>query len=774
MAANVTLTVNVEQAKAALNQVNSAITQIKLNGNQITIGGHKVAQEMSQVANATEQVANSTAKAGKTSEENISKITRGFNSITGASTKALSQVKNFAKGMVSIWTGIVVAVELAATTFKYFFTNLTESIDKMTTRGQNAIKVAQKNLKAVEQRTKASNELIDKLEKLNSLQTINTDEQRLAQAVVAKLTKEYGDLGITLDQTTGKYNGLYEARMRVDQLERKAAATTLKKQIEAQRDIVNASLAKTFGRGVSLDKTVSGSDFFSFAEEMGMTLGSQNADLLAKKWNSRDLNKQIEVIDQLIQGLSQSDKVLQNAPQAREAMQTLKDYKQQLLDLNSLNTQFVDAEQRLTDSFKAQRDAIEKTRQAVEALQKSYEQQQRANSLAGLDPQDRANALRGEVELLNKKNQIIDQAIELGEQEAKTQQTNVENLKKQLDQKRKQALELDAQNQKDRALIDQINNQSSDPTKTNFHYRDERIKAVNARLVPRQNQLKQVKQELEQIQIQYQEANSSALNYQQAIVKLGEQRQKNLNDIQLKQQQILEINKQIEETRRRAEEAEQQRLQKQQEAIDGVTSSLEKQLEDYNKSDLQKQIESQLAAARNAKGGDLTQDEVDRITFLVTQLHKMKQLEQNRKKTADQQNSLEEIFKGYEQSNMIAQLKKNGLIKEAVLLEAKLNAEKRLGRKLTEDEYQSLKNYVEQQMALQQTQNQIMKSINYRTRDRGQRIITNQLAQKGGFASSVVVDRARDVSKQILAAEIRQYEIQNQIKRTLDDYKVIQ
>ena len=772
MAANVTLTVNVEQAKAALNQVNSAITQIKLNGNQITIGGHKVAQEMSQVASATEQVANSTTKAGKTSEENIHKITRGFNSITGASTKALSQVKNFAKGMVSIWTGIVVAVELAATTFKYFFTNLTESIDKMTTRGQNAIKTAQKNLKAVEQRTKASNELIDKLEKLNSLQTINTDEQRLAQAVIAKLTKEYGDLGITLDQTTGKYKGLYEARMKIDQLDRKAQITALKRQMEAQRDVVNASLAKTFGRNVGLDQTVSGSDFVSFAEEMGMTLLAQNSDILAKKWNTKDLEKQIEVIDQLINGLSQSDKVLQNAPQAKEAMQTLKNYKQQLLELNSLNTQFVDAEQRLTDSFKAQRDAIEKTRQAVQALEQAYEDQQRANSLATLEPQDRANAIRGEVEQLNKKNQALEQAIQMGEEEGKNQRANADALKKSYDQLKEKALSLEEQNKKDEAAIQKIYNQSSDPTKTNYHYREERVKTVNSRLVPRQKQLDEVKKQLEQIQVQYQEANSSALNYQQAIVTLGEQRQKNLNAIQQKEQQILEINQQIEEAKRRADEAEQQRLQKQQEVIDGVTGNLEKQLEDYNKTDLQKQIDNQLSAAKNAKGEDLTQDEVDRITFLVTQLHKMKQLEQDRKKTAEQQNALEEIFKGYEQSNMLAQMKKNGLLKEAVLLEAKLNAQKKLGRELTDAEYQSLKNYVEQQMALQQTQNK--KPTDYKTRDRGQRIITNQLAQKGGFASSVVVDRARDVSKQILAAELRQYEIQNQIKRTLDDYKVIQ
>ena len=769
MAANVTLTVNVEQAKAALNQVNSAITQIKLNGNQITIGGHKVAQQMNQVANATQQVANATAQAGKTSEENINKITRGFQSITGASSKALSQVKIFAKGMVSIWTGIVVAVELAAATFKYFFTNLTENIDKAMIRGQNALKVAQKNLKAVEKRTKASTDLIDKLEKLNSLQSLNTDEQRLAQSIVAKLTREYGSLGISLDQVTGKYKGLYEARMKVDQLQRKAAATALKQQMQAQREIVDASLAKTFGRGIGLDKTVSGSDFFTFAEEMGMTLGSQNADLLAKKWNTKDLEKQIEVIDQLINGLSQSDKVLQNAPEAKEAMQTLKEYKQQLLDLNSLNTLFLEAEQRLTDSFKTQRDAIQKTKEAVEGLQQAYEDQQRANSLAGLDPQDRANALRAEISMLNKKNEILDKTIEYGQAETETRQANAEELKKTYDELKARALELDELNKKDEAQIQKIYNQSNDPTKVDYHYREDRVKAINSRLTPRKKQLEEIKKQLQEVQIQYQEANDDALQHEQAIVNLEEQRQKNLNAIQAKEQQIADINKQIEEAKRRQEQEEQQRLQKQQEAIDNVTSSLEKQIDAFNKTDLEKKIEAALGGAQSAKGDLLTQDEVDRITFLVTQLEKMNQLQQERKKIADQQKAIEGVYNNYQQSQTLSYMKMVGKQKEAVLLEAKLNAEKAKGAALSEEEYQSLKNYVDVQQLLQEATTN-MNGI----KAKGQNIITNQLAQKGGFASSVVVDRAQDVSKEILSVQTRQYDLQQQIKAALDKYSVIQ
>lgn len=768
MAANVTLTVNVEQAKAALNQVNSAITQIKLNGNQITIGGHKVAQQMNQVANATQQVANATAQAGKTSEENIKSITRGFQSITGASSKALSQVKIFAKGMVSIWTGIVVAVELAAATFKYFFTNLTESIDKAMIRGQNALKVAQKNLKAVEKRTKASTDLIDKLEKLNSLQSLNTDEQRLAQSIVAKLTKEYGSLGISLDQVTGKYKGLYEARMKVDQLQRKAAATALKQQMQAQRDIVNASLAKTFGRNIGLDKTVSGSDFVTFAEEMGMTLLAQNSDILAKKWNTKDLEKQIEVIDQLINGLSQSDKVLQNAPEAKEAMQTLKEYKQQLLDLNSLNTLFLEAEQRLTDSFKAQRDAIQKTKEAVEGLQQAYEDQQRANSLAGLDPQDRANALRAEISMLNKKNEILDKTIEYGQAETETRQASAEELKKTYDELKARALELDELNKKDEAQIQKIYNQSNDPTKVDYHYREERVKTINSRLTPRKKQLEEIKKQLQEVQIQYQEANDDALQHEQAIVNLEEQRQKNLNAIQAKEQQIADINKQIEEAKRRQEQEEQQRLQKQQEAIDNVTSSLEKQIDAFNKTDLEKKIEAALGGAQSAKGDLLTQDEVDRITFLVTQLDKLNELQQERKKIADQQKAIEGVFTNYQQSQTLSYMKLVGQQKEALLLEAKINAEKAKGAALTDEEYQSLKNYLDVQQMLQQATSGNKIDIGK------QQIITNDLAKKGGWASSVVVDRAQDINEQILVVQKSQEKLVSNIKDMIDRYSVIQ
>jgi hypothetical protein len=43
-------------------------------------------------------------------------------------------------------------------------------------------------------------------------------------------------------------------------------------------------------------------------------------------------------------------------------MQALIDYRKQLQDLNSIDTQIIDAENRLTEAFKAQKDALKATR----------------------------------------------------------------------------------------------------------------------------------------------------------------------------------------------------------------------------------------------------------------------------------------------------------------------------------------------------------------------------------------------------------------------------
>ena len=410
MAATVTLTVNVEQAKAALNQVNGAITQIKLNGSQITIGGQKVSQEMGDVAKQTEKVTSSTKDLSKETQKTGGALKQMFKGVTKEGKEAVRGVKDFANGLFSVWSAVIIAVEVAAKTFAYFWSNLTENIEKLTVRGQTAIKVAERHQKQVDKQTDSAKQLIKQLQDLNKVQNKTIDEQRLAQSIAIRLNKMYKDLGVTLNEVTGKYQNLYEAEIKIDNIRRRSQNNTLNAEIQAQKDVANAALVKTFGRGIQLDKQVNGKDFFGIAEALGGTMGYQNADLLAKQWNTGDLQKQIKVLESLIGGLSSSEQVVKNSPEALAALQTLQDYQRQLKELNSVESLISAANKRLADSFKNTREAIEKSKQSVEELKKTYEENEKKQKFNSLTNEQQVTSLQDEIKLLNQKNEELEKS----------------------------------------------------------------------------------------------------------------------------------------------------------------------------------------------------------------------------------------------------------------------------------------------------------------------------------------------------------------------------
>lgn len=787
MAVNITLSIDTAQAKQALQNINSTITQIKVNGSDISIGGKKIAQQMQQVGDKAKQTAE---QADRASEQTTRNIINQVRTVTQNIDKGLA---NTAKNFFSIWSVIILGVQLATKTFTYFFENLTESIEKVTIRGNTAIKMAQRMQQQADKKIKTSKDLVNQLVKLNQAENLSIDQQRYGESVVARLNKQYKDLGITLDETTGKYKGVYQALVKLEQKQNSAQAASLRKQIQAQREVVNASLVKTFGRGISLDKNVNGEDFFGIAEQLGGTLGAQNADLLAKKWNTGNLQKQIQVIEELIGGLSDSKMVVENSPEALDALNQLKDLRDELKALNSADKLIEDANKRLAESFKEQAEAIKKAKEQIANLEQTYEDQQRANSLAQLDPEDRANAIRGEVEQLEKRNEVIQKAIEYGQKQAEGKRQNSQQalkwLKEYQDGMKKSEEAMDSAQkkmdenkdviasliEKTKQLKDEQAGEYSEEREKKLLQYSQRIadkvaqnKKLQQQLVSAQKQFNGFKKSATDLEIEYEKQNGITLQHEQAIANLEKERQQNLNKIQQKEQQIAGIVKQVEQARRKAEQEQADRLKKQQDAINDITASYQKQLEAFNKTDYQKKIEDALERAQKAKGADLSQDEIDAIKFYVTQLEKMNQLEEERKTRQQQEKAISDIFGGYQEDQTLAYMKMIGQEKEAILLQAQLNAQKAKGAALTNDELESLKNYVDVQQMIEDATN--ASGIKLNTNG----VITNQLAQKGGFASSVVTDRAQDINKQILSQTKKQTDITTQIRNAVEKYSVIQ
>ena len=100
-----------------------------------------------------------------------------------------------------------------------------EATLKLTHETQKYTTEVQKNLHADTQRVARLKELAELSEK----ETLNNGEMEEANRLIKTLTEKYGDLGISIDATTGKIVGMTSAT---------------KKMSEAQKAVLQAALAR--------------------------------------------------------------------------------------------------------------------------------------------------------------------------------------------------------------------------------------------------------------------------------------------------------------------------------------------------------------------------------------------------------------------------------------------------------------------------------------------------------------------------------------------------
>lgn len=126
--------------------------------------------------------------------------------------------------------------------------------------------------------------------------------------------------------------------------------------------------------------------------------------------------------------------------------------------------------------------------------------------------------------------------------------------------------------------------------------------------------------------------------------------------------------------------------------------------------------------------------------------------------------NLQNDLKSKGENLQLQAMKAAGFGKEAAQLEALRNAEKTKGSKLTEEEIAQVKKLSDLQYELANMNMNV--SI-------GRGTMTNELASRGGFASSVVTDSKTDVNNQILTVQKAQEALLKQIEAELKKMGVI-
>ena len=126
--------------------------------------------------------------------------------------------------------------------------------------------------------------------------------------------------------------------------------------------------------------------------------------------------------------------------------------------------------------------------------------------------------------------------------------------------------------------------------------------------------------------------------------------------------------------------------------------------------------------------------------------------------------NLQNDLKSQGENLQLQAMKAAGFGKEAAQLEALRNAEKTKGSKLTEEEIAQVKKLSDLQYELSNMNMNV---------SLGRGTMTNELASRGGFASSVVTDSKTDINNQILTVQKAQEAILKQITAELKKIGVI-
>lgn len=705
---------DISKLKAAIKEAKGDIIDLKINGETVTIGGQKITAEANQATGAVKDLNKELKQTGTSAKNSTRQATSGLKAVSKQAKGSVEFVKNLAQSFVTPWTLAIVAVEGAVKAFKYFFNNLTESVDKMTARGQSAIKNAQRNIKMSEEQTRQAIQLIQKLEELNKIEELSYDQKAYGQSIVNRLNKEYKIFGITLDEVTGKYEGLYQEQMRIDAHNKEVQARGIRQQIQGQRQVVNAVMKEVFGGGLQLGKSITGNEFSTWAERIGGTLLGQNAELLAKKWGNGNNIKAIrDIFQQLMDGLSDRENAAE-IQKVIDAIDQLVDYNTQLSDLNSISKAAMDSAERLTKSFDDQRKAIKATTDQIANLKQQYEENEKQEKLNSLAPKEQIKALEDEVKAIEDRNNAL--------KEAQTKNNYKVEFSKSFSAEREEMR---------KNTYDEMQT-----LKEQLEARQQTIEQLERKynkISPDYKRLAQVNKQIESIEYYHYRVDTSKLREEQAeILKQHEAAQKVLDEINSRKAQNTSDQNRINTLAEAAKQAEN-------DAKEYGDIALQAEQDVLN---ADKELQQNLLKIQQIKGNikTLTEQIADAEKRAAEEARKateaLWQRETNAKKTIEDQ-----LF---EIQNKV--LRKQGNQRQAIYRENIKKIEQQLGRPLQEMDRQFY-NIAERMTDIQMASNALDQTNT--VSPQSDKVYTNWLAQMGGFSSSVVVDRM-DINKQIL------------------------
>ena len=174
------------------------------------------------------------------------KVGGGIKGIAGKVKGGFGKLPNYAKG-----AGVGVLMEYGAEGAKKAANAFAERRnkplqDKSDSLAEN-VRTSEAMYEANEKRRKSESDLLNQLQALSSEEMLSISQKSEAAKLIEELGESYSDLGISIDETTGKITGLDEAMLKVGKKQHKDEVGDLERQLKDMRaqydsynEIINA------------------------------------------------------------------------------------------------------------------------------------------------------------------------------------------------------------------------------------------------------------------------------------------------------------------------------------------------------------------------------------------------------------------------------------------------------------------------------------------------------------------------------------------------------
>lgn len=180
------------------------------------------------------------AKTGKQIKDNLQKAGKGFQSMNKFGGKFGGVLKNITEGITGLLSpiGLVMAAIAGLGTLAVkVWDKMTESAQQFKERMQTMSGILSKQTAQLNKAQKQQEQYIQILAQMASKQKLSISEKMLAIRIIEELTKRYGDLGISINQTTGKIENFDKALAKMNvKKDIKKTAALIKEKANAEKN----------------------------------------------------------------------------------------------------------------------------------------------------------------------------------------------------------------------------------------------------------------------------------------------------------------------------------------------------------------------------------------------------------------------------------------------------------------------------------------------------------------------------------------------------------